>query len=117
MSTIHRIKERGPNCKLLRKYQRRKWIHFPSGSPCWWRKIFFTGPRHHKNKHFCRLIQHAEDSERFVFPWVTTNLMSITGDPQNKAQVTSFSRQVQLCQFHLVLLNMIIGITMALLVS
>jgi hypothetical protein len=43
--------------------------------------------------------------------------MSITGDPQNKAQVTSFSRQVQLCQFHLVLLNMIIGITMALLVS
>jgi hypothetical protein len=68
MSTTNKVRDRGPDGRLLRKYRRTCGSHFPKGTPKWWRKLFMTRPRRRQNKHICWLLLHGADVDGFTPP-------------------------------------------------
>lgn len=68
MSTKNKARDRGPDGKLLRKYNRAGHPHFPDGAPKWWRKLFMTRPRRRANNALCRLVLGGSDPDGLAFP-------------------------------------------------
>lgn len=68
MSTTNKVRDRGPDGKLYRKYRHFYGVRFPRGTPKWWRKLHMTRPRRRENRRICNCILHGADPEGITPP-------------------------------------------------
>lgn len=69
MSHHNQRTDRAADGRLLRlKYRNYYVIHFPRGTPKWWRKLHMTRPKRRENALCCFRVMKGDDPEGMAFP-------------------------------------------------